>query len=92
MKKFVGNNELIIHNISLLLTKIKLHYEDEASLKKRNIDSPHNFFLFCKILGCVFGFFLLRGGGGCLFLKRLFLYFCRSSVWVTLLSFLSHDR
>lgn len=63
MKKFVGNNELIIHNISLLLTKIKLHYEDEASLKKRNIDSPHTFFYSVKFWVVVFlGFFLLRGG------------------------------
>lgn len=66
MKKFVGNNELIIHNISLLLTKIKLHYEDEASLKKKKYRQSPHFFLFCKILGCcVFGFFLLRGGGVC---------------------------
>lgn len=81
MKKFVGNNELIIHNISLLLTKIKLHYEDEASLKKRNIDSPHTFFYSVKFWVVVFlGFFFFIEGGGCLFLKRLFLYFCRSSV------------
>lgn len=66
MKKFVGNNELIIHNISLLLTKIKLHYEDEASLKKRNIDSPHTFFYSVKFWVVVFlGFFLLRGGDVC---------------------------
>lgn len=68
MKKFVGNNELIIHNISLLLTKIKLHYEDEASLKKRNIDSPHTFFYSVKFCVVVFlVFFLLRGGGGVCF-------------------------
>lgn len=67
MKKFVGYNELIIHNISLLLTKIKLHYEDEASLKKRNIDSPHTFFYSVKFWVVVFlvCFFLLRGGGVC---------------------------
>lgn len=66
MKKFVGNNELIIHTISLLLTKIKLHYEDEASLKKRNIDSPHTFFYSVKFWFVVFlVFFLLRGGGVC---------------------------
>lgn len=64
MKKFVGNNELIIHNISLLLTKIKLHYEDEASLKKRNIDSPHTFFYSVKFWVVFWGVFLLRGGGG----------------------------
>lgn len=81
MKKFVGYNELIIHNISLLLTKIKLHYEDEASLKKRNIDSPHTFFYSVKFWVVVFlGVFFIERGGGCLFLKRLFLYFCRSSV------------
>lgn len=63
MKKFLGNNELIIHNISLLLTKIKLHNEDEASLKKRNIDSPHTFFYSVKFWFVVFlVFFLLRGG------------------------------
>lgn len=78
MKKFVGNNELIIHNISLLLTKIKLHY-DEASLKKRNIDSPHTFFYSVKFWVVFLGVFFIEGGG-CLFLKRLFLYFCRSSV------------
>lgn len=67
MKKFVGNNELIIHNISLLLTKIKLHYEDGASLKERNIDSPHTFFYSVKFWVVVFlvFFFLLRGGGVC---------------------------
>lgn len=65
MKKFVGNNELIIHNISLLLTKIKLHYEDEASLKKRNIDSPHTFFYSVKFWVVVFlGVFFIEGGGG----------------------------
>lgn len=65
MKKFVGNNELIIHNISLLLTKIKLHYEDEASLKKRNIDSPHTFFYSVKFWVVFLGVFLLRGGDVC---------------------------
>lgn len=75
MKKFLGNNELIIHNISLLLTKIKLHYEDEASLKKRNIDSPHTFFLFCKILGCcVFGGFFIEGGGMSVFKAFIFVF------------------
>lgn len=73
MKKFVGNNELIIHNISLLLTKIKLHYEDEASLKKRNIDSPHTFFYSVKFWVVFLGVFFIEGGGGCLSLKRLFL-------------------
>lgn len=66
MKKFVGNNELIIHNISLLLTKI-------------NIDSPHTFFYSVKFWVVFLGVFFIEGGG-CLFLKRLFLYFCRSSV------------
>lgn len=64
MKKFVGNNELIIHNISLLLTKIKLHY-DEASLKKRNIDSPHTFFYSVKFWVVFWGVFLLGGGDVC---------------------------
>lgn len=63
MKKFVGNNELIIHNISLLLTKIKLHYEDEASLKKRNIDSPHTFFYSVKFWFVFLGVFFIEGGG-----------------------------
>lgn len=63
MKKFVGNNELIIHNISLLLTKIKLHY-DEASLKKRNIDSPHTFFYSVKFWVVFLGVFFIEGGGG----------------------------
>lgn len=62
MKKFVGNNELIIHNISLLLTKIKLHYEDEASLKKRNIDSPHTFFYSVKFWFVFLGVFFIEGG------------------------------
>lgn len=59
MKKFVGNNELIIYNISLLLIKIKFYYEDEVSLKKRNIDSFYIFFYFVKFWVVVFlgGFF-----------------------------------
>lgn len=65
MKKFVGNNELIIHNISLLLTKIKLHYEDEASLKKRNIDSPHTFFYSVKFWFVFLGVFFIEGGDVC---------------------------
>lgn len=74
MKKFVGNNELIIHNISLLLTKIKLHYEDEASLKKRNIDSPHTFFYSVKFWVVVFlgGFFI--GGGMSVFKAFIFVF------------------
>lgn len=60
--------------------KIKFYYEDEVSLKKRNIDSFYIFFYFVKFWVVVFlGFFLLRGGG-CLFLKCLFLYFCCSFV------------
>lgn len=80
MKKFVGNNELIIYNISLLLIKIKFYYEDEVSLKKRNIDSFYIFFYFVKFWVVVFlgGFFI--EGAGCLFLKCLFLYFCCSFV------------
>lgn len=65
MKKFLGNNELIIHNISLLLTKIKLHYEDEASLKKRNIDSPHTFFYSVKFWFVFLGVFFIEGGDVC---------------------------
>lgn len=66
MKKFVGNNELIIYNISLLLTKIKFYYEDEVSLKKRNIDSFYIFFYFVKFWVVVFlGFFYWGGGGVC---------------------------
>lgn len=53
MKKFVGNNELIIYNISLLLIKIKFYY-DEVSLKKRNIDSFYIFFYFVKFWVVVF--------------------------------------
>lgn len=74
MKKFVGNNELIIHNISLLLTKIKLHYEDEASLKKRNIDSPHTFFYSVKFWFVFLGVFLLRGGGMSVFKAFIFVF------------------
>lgn len=81
MKKFVGYNELIIYNISLLLIKIKFYYEDEVSLKKRNIDSFYIFFYFVKFWVVVFlGVFFIEGGGGCLFLKCLFLYFCCSFV------------
>lgn len=75
MKKFVGNNELIIHNISLLLTKIKLHYEDEASLKKRNIDSPHTFFYSVKFWVVVFlGGFFTEGGGMSVFKAFIFVF------------------
>lgn len=67
MKKFVGNNELIIYNISLLLIKIKFYYEDEVSLKKRNIDSFYIFFYFVKFWVVVFlgGFFIEGGGDVC---------------------------
>lgn len=75
MKKFVGYNELIIHNISLLLTKIKLHYEDEASLKKRNIDSPHTFFYSVKFWVVVFlGVFFIEGGGMSVFKAFIFVF------------------
>lgn len=75
MKKFVGNNELIIHNISLLLTKIKLHYEDEASLKKRNIDSPHTFFYSVKFWVVVFlGVFFIEGGRVSVFKAFIFVF------------------
>lgn len=74
MKKFVGNNELIIHNISLLLTKIKLHYEDEASLKKRNIDSPHTFFYSVKFWVVFLGVFFIEGGGVSVFKAFIFVF------------------
>lgn len=74
MKKFVGNNELIIHNISLLLTKIKLHYEDEASLKKRNIDSPHTFFYSVKFWVVFLGVFFIEGGGMSVFKAFIFVF------------------
>lgn len=74
MKKFVGNNELIIHNISLLLTKIKLHYEDEASLKKRNIDSPHTFFYSVKFWFVFLGVFFIEGGGMSVFKAFIFVF------------------
>lgn len=74
MKKFVGNNELIIHNISLLLTKIKLHYEDEASLKKRNIDSPHTFFYSVKFWVVFLGIFFIEGGGMSVFKAFIFVF------------------
>lgn len=63
MKKFVGNNELIIYNISLLLIKIKFYYEDEVSLKKRNIDSFYIFFYFVKFWFVFLGVFFIEGGG-----------------------------
>lgn len=63
MKKFVGNNELIIYNISLLLIKIKFYYEDEVSLKKRNIDSFYIFFYFVKFWVVFLGVFFIEGGG-----------------------------
>lgn len=74
MKKFLGNNELIIHNISLLLTKIKLHYEDEASLKKRNIDSPHTFFYSVKFWVVFLGIFFIEGGGMSVFKAFIFVF------------------
>lgn len=72
MKKFVGNNELIIYNISLLLIKIKFYYEDEVSLKKRNIDSFYIFFYFVKFWVVFLGIFFIEGGG--MFVFKVFIF------------------
>lgn len=72
MKKFVGNNELIIYNISLLLIKIKFYYEDEVSLKKRNIDSFYIFFYFVKFWVVFLGVFFIEGGG--MFVFKVFIF------------------